>query len=220
MVETQRLRIANQIRRTRISAIIRTDEREKARRAIEAAVEGGFRMVEFTLTTPDALGLIGEFARRDGLLVGAGTVLSPGSAKQAVAAGAKFLVSPVCDAGVLAEAARLDVPSIPGTFTPTEMVNAWRLGADFVKLFPAPPGGVDYVRAIRGPLPELPVFPTAGVTPENFTDFLDAGCVGVGFVATLFRPDDLAAGRYDAVRERAAGIHRKLGEWTEGRSAR
>ncbi|MCO6438660.1 MAG: bifunctional 4-hydroxy-2-oxoglutarate aldolase/2-dehydro-3-deoxy-phosphogluconate aldolase [Phycisphaerae bacterium] len=219
MSTNQRARIVEIIRGARVSAIIRTNSRDSAARAIDAAVEGGFRMVEFTLTTPSALELVAEFARRDGLLVGAGTVLSPEAARQAVQAGARFLVSPVCDPPVLAEAARLDVPTIPGAYTPTEMLAAWRLGADFVKLFPAPPGGADYVRAIRGPLPDLPIFPTAGVTPENFTEFLDAGCVGAGFVATLFRPDDIAHRRFDAIRDRAAAIFTRLRAWTESHRA-
>lgn len=178
-----------------------------------AAVDGGFRTAEFTLTTPGALELISRFAERPELLVGAGTVLTVPQAREAVSAGAKFLVSPILDAEIVAEARRLDVPMIPGTFTPTEMETAHRLGADFCKLFPAAPGGPDYVRAILAPLPHLHIFPTAGVTVENFTDFLDAGCVGVGFVAALFAPEDLARRDFAAIRRRAESITRRLTEW-------
>ncbi len=199
--------------RERASAIIRTNDQELARRAMQAAVDGGFRMVEFTLTTPGALELIAEFSQRPGLIVGAGTVLTPALAREAVAAGARFLVSPVCDPVIIAEATRLDVPSIPGTFTPTEMETAHRAGADFVKLFPAPPGGAEYVRAIRGPLPHLRIFPTAGVNADNFLDFLDVGCAGVGFVASLFLPTDLASRNFEAIRKRALTITEKLAAW-------
>jgi len=201
--------------RERVSAIIRTSDQATSRDAIQAAVDGGFRMVEFTLTTPGALELVAEFSRRDGLLVGAGTVMSPELVRDAVAAGARFVVSPICDPRVVAEAAKLDVACIPGAFTPTEMETAFRLGADFVKVFPAPPGGVAYIEAIRGPLPHLRLFPTAGATPENFTEYLDAGCAGVGFVKSLFDPADLASRRFDAIRERAQGIFRRLAAWRE-----
>jgi 2-dehydro-3-deoxyphosphogluconate aldolase/(4S)-4-hydroxy-2-oxoglutarate aldolase len=181
--------------------------------AISAAVEGGFRVVEFTLTTPGALELVHEFSRQEGLLAGAGTVLTVHAVRDAVAAGASFVVSPICAPEVLAEAARQDIPIIPGAFTPTEMERAYRMGADFVKVFPAPPGGVEYIHAVRGPLPHLRLFPTAGVTPENFIDYLEAGCAGVGFVKSLFEPKDLAARDFQSIRNRAAGIIRRYQQW-------
>jgi len=213
MAETQRHVVAAAIERERVSAIIRTQDQDLAARAMEAAVAGGFRIVEFTLTTPGAFDLIAQFTQRPDLTVGAGTVMTPNMARDAVAAGARFLVSPVCDPQVVAEAAKLDVVSIPGAYTPTEMETAHRLGADFVKVFPAPAGGVDFIRALRGPLPHLRLFPTAGPTPDDFIEYLDAGCVGVGFVRPLFEPADLAAGNFDAIRERAALIKQRLADW-------
>lgn len=212
-VSASRARLANDIMDRRISAIIRSNDQQVAREAIQAAVDGGFRMVEFTLTTPGALELIGQFAKRTELLVGAGTVLTVQQAQDSVAAGARFLVSPIMDPVIVAEAQRLEVPMIPGTFTPTEMETAHRLGADFCKLFPAAPGGPEYVRAIRAPLPHLRIFPTAGITVDNFTEFLNVGCVGVGFVAALFTPDDLARRDYTAIRARAEQINQRLKSW-------
>ena len=180
---------------------------------MEAAVAGGFRLVEFTLTTPGAFELIARFSERAELTVGAGTVMTLDNAREAVSAGAKFLVSPICDAEVIAEAAKLDVVSIPGTYTPTEMETAHRLGADFMKVFPAPAGGVEFIRAVRGPLPHLRLFPTAGPTPDNFIEYLDAGCAGVGFVRSLFEPADLATRNFDAIRDRATVIVRRLATW-------
>jgi len=173
---------------------------------MSAAVEGGFKIVEFTLTTPGAMELIAQFAKQDHLTVGAGTVMTVEQARQAVAAGASFLVSPIVDAEIVAETQSLGVVSIPGGATPTEMERAHRCGADFVKVFPAPAGGADFIRAIRGPLPHLRLFPTAGVTADNLGDFLDAGCAGAGFVRSLFDPADLQNGNLSAIRHRAAAI--------------
>jgi len=215
-VSASRTRLANEIMERRISAIVRSNDQQVAREAIQAAVDGGFRMVEFTLTTPGALELIAQFAKRNELLVGAGTVLTVQQAQDSVAAGARFLVSPIMDPVIVAEAQRLEVPMIPGTFTPTEMETAHRLGADFCKLFPAAPGGPEYVRAIRAPLPHLRIFPTAGITVENFTEFLNVGCVGVGFVAALFTPDDMARRDYAAIRARAEQVAQRLSACKSG----
>lgn len=211
MGQSQREATASTIARERVSAIIRTKEQTLAGDAMRAAVDGGFRIVEFTLTTPGALQLIATFAKEADLLVGAGTVMSPDGARAAVDAGARFLVSPICDPQVVAAAGALDVAVIPGAFTPTEMEAAHRLGADFVKVFPAPAGGVDFIRAIRGPLPHLRLFPTAGPTPGNFLDYLAAGCAGVGFVRSLFEPTDLEEKNFAAISLRAAGIVKRLG---------
>jgi 2-dehydro-3-deoxyphosphogluconate aldolase/(4S)-4-hydroxy-2-oxoglutarate aldolase len=215
MNETRRTSVAVAIERERVSAIIRTNDRDIAFRAMREAVEGGFRVVEFTLTTPDAVKLISEFRQNPELLVGAGTVLTVAQARETVSAGAQFLVSPVVDPVVIAEAAALDVPSIPGAYTPTEMQAAHRAGADFVKVFPAPVNGVEAIEAIRGPLPHLRLFPTAGITLENFTEFLDAGCAGVGFVRSLFDPAELARGDVSAIRARAERIIQRLAAWRE-----
>ena len=188
MDTTRRRKTTEAIRQRRVSAIIRTEDRQLAHDAMQAAVDGGFRMVEFTLTTPEALELIKHFSRNQELLVGAGTILTPSQAEAAVAAGARFLVSPITDPAIISATAELGVPIIPGAATPTEMETAHRHGADFVKVFPAPAGGVDFIRAIRGPLPHLQLFPTAGPTPENFIEYLEAGCAGVGFVRSLFDP--------------------------------
>jgi 2-dehydro-3-deoxyphosphogluconate aldolase / (4S)-4-hydroxy-2-oxoglutarate aldolase len=170
---------------------------------MQAAVGGGFRVVEFTLTTPGALEAIGKFRENPALLVGAGTVLTQDQAKEAVAAGAQFLVSPVMDRTLIRWSVENDVLIVPGTFTPTEMHNAHEAGAQVVKLFPGPANGPDYVRACLGPMPFLRILPTSGVTEANVKDYLRAGAFAVGFVACLFHPEDLAHGNYLGVRERA-----------------
>ena len=150
-----REQIKNDLLERKISAIIRTENQKVAEQAMQAAVDGGFRVVEFTLTTPGALNLITQFRKNNDLIVGAGTVMSSNVAREAVDAGAQFLVSPVCNTNVIQEAVKLDAVSIPGTFTATEMETAYNAGADFVKLFPAPVNVAEYIRFILGPLPYL-----------------------------------------------------------------
>ncbi len=214
---TERQQTLDCILDRRVSAIIRAQSKQLAADAMSAAVDGGFELVEFTLTTPGALELISDFASRSNLVVGAGTVMSVEMAEDAVRSGARFLVSPICDPEVVRVAADLGAVMIPGAQTATEMHHAHQLGADLVKLFPAAFGGVDFVRAIRGPLPHLKLFPTAGVDADNFLDYFDAGCVGAGFVRSLFDPTDLSDGAFDAVRCRAALILARLEAWKQRR---
>jgi Entner-Doudoroff aldolase len=186
----------------RCSAILRTPHATAVLPAMSAAVEGGFRIVELTLTTPGALDAIRHFARQ-GLLVGAGTVLTLQQAGRALDAGARFLVSPVFDPAIVRFCTDHDLVAVPGTATPTEMWQAHQAGADVVKLFPAPAGGPDFVRSVRGPMPFLRIFPTGGITEANIGDWFAAGAFGLGFVHQLFAADDLAAARYEQVALRA-----------------
>jgi 2-dehydro-3-deoxyphosphogluconate aldolase/(4S)-4-hydroxy-2-oxoglutarate aldolase len=202
--------VATRIEEHRVSAVMRASDQDLARDAMSAAVAGGIRIVEFTLTTPGAFELISEFAAEGDLLVGAGTVLSTEHARQAVQAGARFLVSPICDPHVIREAGRLGVVSIPGTVTPTEMYSAHRAGADFVKLFPALVNVAEYVAGILGPMPFLRIVPTAGITMDNFADVLRAGAAAVGFVKPLFDPQDMAERNFSAIEKRAAHITRQI----------
>jgi 2-dehydro-3-deoxyphosphogluconate aldolase/(4S)-4-hydroxy-2-oxoglutarate aldolase len=185
------------------SAILRTDDQEKAALAMEAAVRGGFTVVEFTLSIPGVFELVQEFSRRPGLIVGTGTVVVEHEARQSVAAGARFLVSPVVDERVIATANELEVACMPGCHTPTEMLRAHRAGAQLCKLFPAPGDGPAWVRSVLGPMPYLKIVPTNGVDEHNASDWVAAGAFAVGFVATLFDPADIAAGRWDAIEARA-----------------
>lgn len=194
----------------RCSAILRTDDASAVQPALEAAVEGGMRIVEVTMTTPDCLDHIHDLSERQDLVVGAGTVLSLSDAKEAMAAGAQFLVSPVVDPQLISFCRQHELVSVPGTYTPTEMMHAHRAGADLIKLFPGPASGPDFLRAIRGPLPFLKLFPTSGVTEDNIDAWFDAGAFGLGFVGSLFAPEDLALRRFDAIRERATRMLAKV----------
>ena len=186
------------------SAILRTDSADAAIGAMEAAVRGGFRICEFTLTIPGVFDIIGEFSRRyPEVIVGAGTVLTPEEAQQAVEAGAQFLVSPVTDTAVIGAATALGVACMPGTHTATEMLTAYRAGAQLQKLFPAPGIGPDYVKACLGPMPFLKIVPTHGVNRDNARAWLDAGAYAIGFVAPLFDPTLVSERRFDELEQRA-----------------
>jgi 2-dehydro-3-deoxyphosphogluconate aldolase/(4S)-4-hydroxy-2-oxoglutarate aldolase len=191
------------------SAIIRTSNQQVAANAMEAAARGGFRILEFTLTIPGAFELIAEFAKKPDVVVGAGTVLSVEDARKAGKLGASFLVSPVVDEQLLRESRELGLALMPGTFTPTEMWNAHRFGAPLVKLFPAPAGGPGFVSAVLGPMPFLKIVPTNGIDEMNAADYLRAGSYAVGFVKSLFEPDDLREKNYNRIEERARQL-RKL----------
>ena len=195
----------------RASAILRTHDKDAAREAMNAAIQGGFRIVEFTLSIPGAFELIQEFSERTELIVGAGTVLTTDDARRAVEAGAKFLVSPVVDQTVIKEAATLSVAAMPGCATPSEMLKAHRSGAQLQKLFPEQAIGPIWVKQTLGPLPFLKIVPTSGVTLENAADFLRAGAFAVGFVNSLFDPQDIADANWPAITDRAARMLNAVG---------
>lgn len=190
----------------RAVAIMRATSRDHAAAAMWAAVEAGFRVVEFTATTPGVMSLIEEFSRDARLTVGAGTVLDPETAGEAVRAGARFLVSPVLDERVVACARALGVAAVPGCFSPTELWAAHRAGAAAQKLFPSPGDVAAYVRAVLGPLPCLTLVPTSGVDAANASAVLQAGAAGVGFTAPLFPADLVNSGDLAAIRERASTL--------------
>jgi len=191
---------------TRAVAILRCDDEGLAAAAMEGAIRGGFTIVEFTLTIPSVFALIRRFSQRDGLVVGAGTVLSTAEVEKALAAGAQFIVSPVLDLDVVRAAVDADVAVLPGVHTPTEMVTAYRAGAPLQKLFPAPGIGPAYVRACLGPLPFLRLVPTNGITPENASAWLGAGAFALGINSAIFDAAELAERRFDRIEERSRQV--------------
>lgn len=196
--------------RHRTTAIVRADEPELAAAAMAAAIAGGIRIVEFTLTTPGAYELIADFSRPRGgddeVVVGAGTVLELADLERAITAGARFIVSPVFDPVLVRAAIDANVAVLPGVHTPTEMLQAHRVGAPLLKLFPAPAGGPAWLRSVLAPLPNLRVVPTNGVALDNVDAWLDAGAWAVGLVADLFRPAWLAARDFDAITAHARAL--------------
>jgi len=179
----------------RLVAVIRTGSPVIARQAAHAMSEAGVRLVEITLTVPDAFEIIEELALDDafaarGSIVGAGTVLSGAQAQQALSAGARFLVSAALVPEMIEAARARDAMTIPGTMTPTEMVKAAELGADFIKVFPVSAiGGPDFIANVRRALIHLPLVATGNIDLEEIPDYLRAGVVGFGIGGPLIRPD-------------------------------
>ena len=157
--------------------------------ACRAIVRGGLRVLELTLTTPGALDAIEVFAHEEGVLAGAGTVLTPQQVNDVAARGGRFVMSPVVDLPVLHEAQRLGLLVIPGAGSATEILAAHRAGAPLVKVFPSGAlGGPEFLRAVRGPLPDIPLVPTSGPTAENLHEYLEAGAVAVGVGRDVLAP--------------------------------
>jgi 2-dehydro-3-deoxyphosphogluconate aldolase / (4S)-4-hydroxy-2-oxoglutarate aldolase len=196
----------NNLREARAVAILRANDHTIARDALGAAVRGGFRVLEVTMPTPGAIEIISDFARHEHLVLGAGTVLTVEQARAAVRAGARFLVSPVMDPSVIAEANRLGAVMIPGCGTATELWNAHQAGAPLQKLFPSPAGGPAWLRSVLAPMPFLRVIPTNGIEVENAAEWLAAGAFAVGCVRALFPPEALAARDWDEIERRARAL--------------
>ncbi|HET6347715.1 MAG TPA: bifunctional 4-hydroxy-2-oxoglutarate aldolase/2-dehydro-3-deoxy-phosphogluconate aldolase [Candidatus Krumholzibacteria bacterium] len=158
--------------------------------ACEAALRGGLKVLEITLTTPGAIDAIAHFGR-DGLAIpGGGTVLTVKDVRDVANAGGRFVLSPVFDPDVVDEAHRLGLLAVPGTSTPTEILAAHRHGARLIKVFPAAClGGAAYIRAVRGPLPGIPLVPTNGITADTIVDYVQAGAVAVGVGSEVFSKD-------------------------------
>lgn len=177
--------VLSQILTHKIIAIIRGANPGDVIKIAEALYAGGIRILEITMNSADPLGVIKELKDKmgDRMILGAGTVLDVESARKAVEAGASFLLSPIVDVEVIHTAKSLGVINIPGAYTATEIYHAYKNGADIVKVFPAT--SPSYLKDIAGPLPQIPLLPTGGVTLENIRDFKNAGAVGFGVGSSL-----------------------------------
>jgi 2-dehydro-3-deoxyphosphogluconate aldolase / (4S)-4-hydroxy-2-oxoglutarate aldolase len=205
--------IPDEILGPRVVAIGRRLDPSRLAEVTAALREGGVRAFELTLDAPEAIGAIARLTASDvakELLIGAGTVLDVSAAERAIDAGARFLVSPHTDPAIVAWAAARDIPCFPGALTPTEVLVAWRAGAAGVKLFPASAVGPSFVREARGPLREIPLIPTGGVTAESAAEYLRAGAVAVGLGSWLTGSGDpaLVAERAHQVVSALAGVER------------
>jgi 2-dehydro-3-deoxyphosphogluconate aldolase/(4S)-4-hydroxy-2-oxoglutarate aldolase len=197
-----------------VIAIFRMREPEHAIEGASAAVRGGFEAVEVTMNAPGATDALVELAGRIDAIVGAGTVLAPEQVKEAYDAGAEYIVTPIVSAEVVEAAHGLALPVIMGASTPTEIFTARKAGADWVKVFPAEAlGGPDYIEFVLGPLDDIPLMVTGGLTPENYLGYLDAGVELVGFSSSVCSPDAAAAGRYEEIERRAIDVVRRLDEY-------
>ena len=168
--------------------VIRAGSADEARTVIDAIVAGGIDVIEITMTVPNALRLIRQLSTAYGsdVLIGAGTVLDPDTAKACTEAGAQFIISPALNFETIKFCNDEGVVVMPGALTPTEVVNAWKAGADFVKVFPAGAmGGASYLKSLKAPLPQIKMIPTGGVSQSTAADFIRAGAEAVGVGADL-----------------------------------
>ena len=179
-----------------IAAVIRSPSGELLVDVAEALLAGGVEVVEITFTVPRALRVLEQVADRlgDKVLLGAGTVLDPQTARAALLAGAEFVVSPALDVEVIQLCRRYDKLVLPGALTPTEVVTAWQAGADVVKIFPSDLTGPGYLKALHGPLPHVRLMPTGGVDLTTAADFLRAGACALGVGGSLVEKQALATG--------------------------
>lgn len=196
----------------RAVAVLRLDAPDRLLPVIDHLHAGGISVIEITMTVPDALDAIRTAAGHvpDHVVLGAGSVTSAPMAEAAIAAGARFVVSPIFAPEIIDAAHAHDAPALPGTLTPTEMQRAHAAGADMVKLFPAKAVGPSYLAAVRAPLPHLPVMATGGVTPDHAGDWLRAGAAAVGVGSALLDRTAIAAGRYDVLTEAARRLRRAV----------
>jgi 2-dehydro-3-deoxyphosphogluconate aldolase/(4S)-4-hydroxy-2-oxoglutarate aldolase len=197
---------AARIREVGIIPIVRAASAKHGLQAAEAVCAGGIPIVEITMTVPGAVDLITQLAKAVGnqVLIGAGTVLDPETAQRCIDAGAEFIVSPGFDADTVHHAKRLGKLMAAGALTPTEVVNAWRAGSDFVKIFPCGTvGGAKYIKALKAPLPQIPMIPTGGVNLETAADFIRAGADALGIGAELVSAAALQSGNTKEITETA-----------------
>jgi 2-dehydro-3-deoxyphosphogluconate aldolase/(4S)-4-hydroxy-2-oxoglutarate aldolase len=188
-----------------IVAIIRANSSNELIEAAAAIQTGGVDVIEITMTTPDALQVIGDVAARlgDAVLIGVGSVLDAETARAAMLAGAEFVVSPVTKPDVIEICNRYGKVVIPGAFTPTEILSAWETGADYVKVFPSSGVGFSYIKDIKAPLPQIPLIPTGGINADNAAEFIKAGAAALGVGSALVSSDLIESGDFAMLTERA-----------------
>ena len=188
-----------------IVAVIRARSGEQLVEVARALVAGGVVVMEVTFTVPGAVRVLERVAEQlgDQILLGAGTVLDPETARAALLAGAQFIVSPNTNVDVIRLCRRYGKLAMPGAFTPTEVVTAFEAGADIVKIFPCDLGGPAYLKALHGPLPHIPLMPTGGITLENAADYLKAGACALGVGGSLVEAKTVERGDFGRIEELA-----------------
>jgi len=203
--------IAALVRHERLIGIIRTSTAEEAEKTARACIEGGIRLVEITLTTPEALRVVQTLSALPDICVGAGSVLDSEMAREAIAYGARYIISPHTDPEIIQVCEEEDIFVAAGALTPTEVIRAWNLGVDVVKVFPAKAvGGPEYIRALKAPLPFIELLPTSGVNLENCEAYVKAGVMAVGITEALVDQETIRAGEWQKICERAWQFVAKL----------
>jgi 2-dehydro-3-deoxyphosphogluconate aldolase/(4S)-4-hydroxy-2-oxoglutarate aldolase len=199
------LDILTQMMESKVVAVVRLDSGEQLVKVAEALKAGGITIIEFTVSTPGAVDMIKQASSRFGadVLMGAGTVLDPETARAAILTGAEFIVTPTLNLATIELCKRYGKPIVPGALTPTEILTAWEAGADMVKVFPASVMGPGYLKAVLAPLPQVRLVPTGGVSADNAAEYLKAGAVALGVGGKLVDKAAVARGDWDAISSEA-----------------
>jgi 2-dehydro-3-deoxyphosphogluconate aldolase/(4S)-4-hydroxy-2-oxoglutarate aldolase len=203
------------LRSSGVVAVIRTENPEDLASVSRALSEGGVKFIEITMTVPGALEIIRDAVaqlKNTDVFIGAGTVLDAPTARAAIIAGAQFVVGPVFDLETVRLCNSYGVVVMPGAFTPTEIFQAWKNGADVVKVFPADVGGPGYLKAVKEPLPQIELLPTKGVDSETAGAYIKAGAIAVGAGSLLVSKALIAAKQYSRITENAAQLVRVVRE--------
>ncbi len=199
-------KIVGQIESLGLVPVVRASSADEAMQAIDAIKAGGVNVLEITMTVPGAVKVIEQVADKYGseVLVGAGTVLDPETARACLLAGAQFIVSPALNLATIELCHRYSAPICPGVLTPTEVITAWSAGVDFVKVFPCGSvGGASYVKNLKGPFPQVKIIPTGGVSLTTAADFIKAGAAALGVGTDLVDVKAIREGNSALVTERA-----------------
>ena len=201
-----KMNVLDKVKELGLLAVIRGPSAELTVKMVDALVHGGVMGIEITYSTPNAEDVVRTVAAKHGenIVLGMGTLTKPEQATSAKAAGANFLVSPICEPNLVRAMVATDLLIMAGAMTPTEVFQAYSLGADVVKIFPGSLGGPSYVKALKGPFPYIPMMPTGGVSAANAADWFAAGVVAVGAGSELCPPQLAKEGKFDEISTRAA----------------
>ena len=200
----EKSQVLERIKSIGIIPVVRASSGDEALAAVEAIKAGGLSVLEITMTVPGAVGIIEQVAKRygDEVLVGAGTVLNAETARDCLAAGAQFIVSPALNLETIAFCREAGCAIMPGALTPTEVVTAWLAGADMVKVFPCGAlGGASYIKSLKAPLPQIELVPTGGVSLTTAASFIEAGSAAIGVGADLVDIKAIRAGQSEKITE-------------------
>jgi 2-dehydro-3-deoxyphosphogluconate aldolase/(4S)-4-hydroxy-2-oxoglutarate aldolase len=197
-----------------VLAVIRGPSEDLTVKMVEALVAGGVKGIEITYSTPNAEGVVRTLADKFGasILLGMGTLTEPEQVARAKAAGAQYLVSPVCDPDLVKAMVASGLAVMAGCLTPTEILQTYRLGADVIKIFPGSLTGPSYIKAVHGPLPQIPMMPTGGVSASNVKDWFAAGAIAVGAGSELCPPALAKAGKFDEITRNAEAFVKVIAE--------
>jgi len=200
------------LQKHRAIAVIRASEMQLAEKMAMAAASGGMQLIEITWNSDRPGELISRLrAELPNCMIGTGTLFNVQQLQDAIASGAQFLFTPHVDPAIIQAAVKKDVPIIPGAMTPTEIITAWSQGASCVKVFPVQAvGGVNYIKSLQGPLGEIPLIPTGGVTLENAQEFIQAGAIAVGLSGQLFPKELVTEGNWQAIASQANELIQRL----------